>query len=139
MASRVQYACSATPIYTYDDATGLPADVLAQEWGKTFAGSASVSPASYSLTGASATDSTTCTTATALTTPAGTSHGFFVRHTGKDSTGAATSATLTLLRAATAICVLDPGGAIFFPSPTTAAWTATASSGDVVAEWANFD
>lgn len=136
MANRIQYAVSVTPIFTHTDAEGPDADVVASDFGKSFGGSGNVSSLTFGANGATA--SVNHTSGTIVTTPAS-CKGLFVRHKGVDENGAATAATLTLTLAGTQIAILEPGTAIFLPSPASSAAVAgTPSAGQIAVEYAVF-
>lgn len=136
MASRISYAVSVTPVYTHAEGEGLSTDVLATDIGKTLGGSADVSSTPSYANAALATEAKTGSGAALVTTPTS-CKGLFVRNTGLDENGSSTTATVTVIAASTNLCVLDPGGAIFFPSiQSSLAITVTISSGQVQIEHA---
>lgn len=137
MASRIDYAVSATPVYEYSGGEGQAVHSIASDFGKSFGGGAAVASPSYT-NGTTAT-SNVSTSATLATTPAS-CKGIFVKNTGLDDTNAATTSTVTVSVGGVQIAVLAPSGAIFLPSPASStAFTAASSSGTVKVEYATFD
>ena len=137
MANRVTYAVSVTPIYTHAAGEGLSTDVLATDIGKSLGGSADVTGGDYA--NAVLTTATKTGSGQALVTPVAGSTGLFIKNLGLDENGDATTETVTVIIAATNICVLDAGGAVFLPSPSTAPVTVTMSSGSIQVEHALLD
>jgi len=139
MASRIEFAVSATPIYSVPAGEGIATDVIARDVGKSLGGSGSVAANWGTTVGygnatagvadrvASGTSYAVSGTAVTLgTLPAST--GFvFIKHSGflwdasaSDKLGLATLADVKITMAATiadatTVCVLGPGDAIVLP------------------------
>jgi hypothetical protein len=141
MASRVDYAVSATPIYSYTPAgEGAAVDVIATDVGKSIGGSGN-STVTWGSTGgftggspayASTADTITCTSAKFI----------YLKHTGyvyssPSALGAVTTANLTVKAGGVTIAVLEAGGSIVLPlyTATTVVLTFTASASTIAVEY----
>jgi len=133
MSSRVEYAVSATPIFSHSAGEGVAADVIAADVNKTLGGNGSVTctwGTTIGYTSGSPSYVTTATNysvgATAAELETFTSVNFvIIKHTGylyssSSALGAATAEKLKITMAATiadatTVAVLNPGEAIILP------------------------
>jgi hypothetical protein len=139
MASRIEFAISATPIYSFAAGEGTATDAIAADVGRSLAGGASVAVTWGSTVGWAAGVPTYIAATSATSLGTFTSHkGIWIRHTGFSDAGLVTptTANLTVLVSATAFCQLPPGGAIFLPHVAgfTPTLTATATGGTIQVE-----
>ena len=134
MATRLDYKVSVTPIQevgTDAEGGGVKADVIAFEWKKSLGGgNSSLTWAGNQSAEWAAGVNTTVTSDAGTTGAISGADGLWVKHTGYDYDAAqadnigttANTANLTIKTGSTAICVLGPGEAIFFPSVSDATY-----------------
>lgn len=145
MASRVEFAISATPIYSHAAGEGLASDVMATDVGHTVGGNGSVTVTWGSTWGYAAGVPSYESSGGYITTAS--SKFVFIKHTGytyvsSAALGVVTAATLTLTIGDTSLdesvlAVLSPGEAIILPfavAKTVSIGTA-ASTGTIAIEY----
>jgi len=133
MASGIRFAVSATPVYLMNDSTGVAVHTLEDTVAKALSGAGTVDVTVYGATVYNA----GATVTTGDTNLVGDPEGLlFVRHTGVDSAGAATTDTLIIDISAAVIGNLHPGEAQIY-ARSSATFSLHASANDVVVEYAN--
>jgi len=145
MASRVEFAISATPIYSHAAGEGLASDVMATDVGHTVGGNGSVTVTWGTTSGYSAGSPVYESSGGYLTVAS--CKFIYVKHTGyayssSSALGAAVATTLTLTIGDSSLdesvlAVLNPGEAIILPFAVAKSFSigTTASSGTIAVEW----
>jgi len=148
MASRIEFAVSATPIFTHAAGEGVTTDVIAADVRKTVGGNGSVA-VTWGATGGYAAGIPSYIQVTDTIGIAASTRFLYIKHTGfayssGSVLGAATTATLAIrihnLYAAdpVAIAILPPGGVLVIPfasAPGAGVFTFLASSGTIAIEY----
>jgi hypothetical protein len=152
MATRIDYKVSVTPIHEVGDDTeggGVKTDVIAFDWKKSLGGgNSSLTWAGNNSPEWTAGVNATVTSDSASGTTGAISgaDGLWIRHTGYDYDAAQAdnigttknTANLTIKTGATAICVLGPGEAIFFPKVSDATYNFADDGTPCAVEYAIF-
>ena len=140
MASRVEFAVSATPIYTHvSNDEGAESDVIQADVGKSLGGSGSVAATWGTVIGFDDGVKTHAIVATADSLGTFTSVKFvYIKHSGfeENTLETATASTLSVMESGNQFAVLAPGDAIILPFAVadTPVLTGTSSSGDIAVE-----
>lgn len=139
MASRVEFAVSATPVYSHAAGEGSAVDAIAADVGKSLGGSGSVTCTWGSTIGYSSGDPVHVIASTATSLGTFTSVKFvFIKHSGytTDALTTSTTSTLSVMEGGNQFAVLGAGDAIILPYAVadTPVLTATSSSGNIAVE-----
>lgn len=140
MGSRVEFAVSATPIFSHSAGEGEAVDVIAADVGKTVGGSGNVTVTWGSTGGYASGSPTYVSTGSNIVMTSG--KFIWIKHTGYQysdgsTLGAATTETLTIAVGAVTVAILGAGQAITLPysSATSNTFVLTASSGTIAVEY----
>ena len=142
MASRVEFAVSATPIASVGASENVAVDTIAADVKKSLGGSASVVTTHDSTgfgSGAAAYGNAAVSSGSALTLGSGGYDFVFIKNTGKKyssatALGDATTATLKVTFGSQEICSIPAGGAIVLPTvPAVAVKVQSTSGSDTIA------
>jgi len=139
MASRVEFAVSATPVVSVAADENVAVDTIAADVNKSLGGSGSVTCTWGATIGYAAGEATHVVASTATSLGTFTDVKFvFIKHSGyqEDALTTATTSTLSVMESGNQFAVLGAGDAIVLPYAVadTPVLTATSSSGNVAVE-----
>ena len=142
MASRVEFAVSATPVATVDAGENVAVDTIAADVKKSLGGSASVTTTHNSTgfgSGAAAYGNAAVSGGSALTLGSAGYDFVFIKNTGKKYSSATalgddTTASLKVTLGSQEACTIPAGGAIVLPTvPAVAVKVQSAAASDTIA------